>query len=118
MFELEPRCLERLTASNAFDLGDAPCVLFGLRGCLPVEEQDLTPLPKETFEPCALDWFHPRCALGLWDRTNALLAATAGSTVPNRNAVDGSHCRRGVSGAWRAPTSLSRHWSRSLRARI
>jgi hypothetical protein len=90
MFELDHHCLERLTSSNAFDLGDAPCVLFGLRGCLPVEEQDLTPLSRETFEPCALDWFHPRCALGIWDRTKGLLAATAGSTVPNRNAVEGS----------------------------
>lgn len=90
MFELDHSCLERLTVSNAFDLGEAACVLFGLRACLPIEEQDLTPLPQETFEPCALDWFHPRCALGIWDRRKRLVAATAGSTVPNRSAVERS----------------------------
>lgn len=90
MFELDHQTLERLAASNAFDLGDAGCVLFGLRGCLPVEEQDLTPLAKETIQPCELDWFKPRCTLGIWDRKYNVVTATAGSTVPNRNSVEKS----------------------------
>jgi hypothetical protein len=90
MFRLDDAALRRMADSNGMDLGKASCVLFGLRGCLPLEELDLTPLESETFELAELDHFRPRCAIGIWDRDRKLVAATAGSTVPNRNAVAGS----------------------------
>ena len=74
MFEANHPSFQRLGRANGFELSESKLLLFGLRGCLPIE----------------LDWFRPRCALGIWDRGRQVLGATSGSTVPNRASVSDS----------------------------
>jgi hypothetical protein len=87
MFTIDHTGLARLAAAGACDLGGEACVLFGLRGCLPVNTADVTPGPAKPLRVVPTDNEFLRCTLGVWFPQDETLMAVPGSIVPHRKAV-------------------------------
>jgi endonuclease G len=81
MFALRDKALSRLCLINSFVVQE-DLVLFGLRGCSPINEFDTELRSERQLELTTLDYVHPRCTLGVWNRGAATVFATSGSTVP------------------------------------
>lgn len=95
MFTLDHAALARLAAAGAYDLGGASCLLFGLRGCLPVNTADVTLGPAKPLRVVATDHEFLRCTMGVWFPAEATLMAVPGSTVPHRKAVTAAQAAAG-----------------------
>lgn len=87
MFSFDQAALARLAAAGSCDLGAEACVLFGLRGCLPVNVADTTPGPAKPLRVVTADHVSMRCTLGVWFPREGAMLAVPGSTVPHRKAV-------------------------------
>lgn len=87
MFTLDDAALVRLAAAGSYDLGEAGCVLFGLRGCLPVNTVDTTIGAAKPLRVVPTDHQFLRCTMGVWFPAEGTLMAVPGSTVPFRKAV-------------------------------
>jgi hypothetical protein len=95
MFVLSEEHLLRLWRLNQFTVPTDRWVLFGLRGCLPVDDDDLSFARSHTLRVEAVDYTHPRCTLGQWQPGNGF-AVFAGSTVPHRKHVEESRPQGGA----------------------
>lgn len=89
-FTLDNSALMKLCARNLFEVPADDMVLFGLRGCIPVNaglsqkfesKHELMVMPT--------DYRHPRCVIGQWLPEEKKLAAFAASTVPHESHVKG-----------------------------
>ncbi|MBL8702287.1 MAG: peptidoglycan-binding protein [Alphaproteobacteria bacterium] len=106
MFNLTGTALARLASLNSFDIRD-DVVMFGLRGCLPVSEQDGAPRREVPLDVGEVDNIHPRCTLGLWWRGRDEIACFPGSTSPFKGAIEKSAAAGGA-GANQMMTQLAR----------
>jgi len=86
MFVLTEEHLLRLWRINQFDVPKDRCVFFGLRGSLPVNDEDFSFARSHTVQVAAVDHLHPRCTLGQWQPGKGF-ALFPGSTVPHRKYV-------------------------------
>lgn len=69
-------------------------VFFGLRGCLPVNEEDHEFRTEHLVELAEPDYIHPRCTLGQWYQGK--MALFQGSTVPHRKYIEKAIARNGL----------------------
>lgn len=93
-FSLDSAGLETLFRAYGIPRPDAGLVLFGLRGCLPLE------VPKGwvtsvKLAPAKVDHRHMRCTLGIWDPARKKLFAAPGSTVPLKENVEKAAAKGG-----------------------
>ena len=95
MFMLDHAAVSRLAAAGAYDLGRDACVLFGLRGPLPVNTADVTVGKEKPVRVVAPDHEHLRCTLGVQFPREEVLLAVPGSTVPHRKAVEAAKAAGG-----------------------
>jgi hypothetical protein len=83
-FRLTAAHLRELCAANHFEIPSSQnLVLFGLRGCRPVDVEEIG-----FADSCELQEYEPdhanfRCTLGVWDVKAGRIATFLGSTVPN-----------------------------------
>jgi hypothetical protein len=87
MFTLKEEHLRRLCQINAFPVPEDEMVFFGLRGCLPVDEERRDFRAKHKVHVVAVDYLHPRCVLGQWKPRKERIAVFPGSTVPHKKHV-------------------------------
>lgn len=96
MFAIKHVDLDRLFRASEFALPAEAAILFGLRGALPTNEVDFEPRGERNVELRDIDNLHPRCAIGLWDRKDEMVALFAGSTVPWKGAIQQSIPKGGL----------------------
>jgi len=94
MFILKEEDLMRLWQINQFDIPKDQWIFFGLRGCLPVDDQDHSFSREHQLEVVSPDYVHPRCTIGQWVPGKGF-AVFPGSTVPHRKHVESSIRRNG-----------------------
>lgn len=75
--------LRRLCELNHFPLPDQPLVFFGLRGALPVNDENHEFGSSRSLTMGEVDHLHPRCTIGQWRPAERTLAVFPGSTVPH-----------------------------------
>jgi hypothetical protein len=107
MFKLNAATLERLARINSFVL-ENDVVMFGLRGCLPINEQDGVPGKDKPVDVVEVNNINPRCTIGLWWRSDGEIACFPASTSPFMGAIEQA-VARGGQGANQAMTSLVRY---------
>lgn len=99
-FALTPDVLGRLYDLNCFETPQDRAALYGIRGCLPVNEKEYAPLGARQLDTVQTDHLYPRCTLGVWLISENLTAAFPGSTVPHSSAIvvgighEGSGCNQ------------------------
>jgi hypothetical protein len=89
MFVLTEEHLLALWRLNHFEIPTDRCVLFGLRGCLPADDENFAFERAHTLHVAPLDYTFPRCTLGQWLPGKGF-AVFPGSTVPHRKYVEAS----------------------------
>ena len=94
MFTLKENDLFGLWKLNQFAVPDDRWVFFGLRGCLPIDDQDHAFAREQQLELVEPDHVHPRCTLGQWAPGKGF-AVFPGSTVPHHRHVKSSVARGG-----------------------
>lgn len=94
MFILKEKDLLRLWEINQFAVPDDQWVFFGLRGCLPVDDEDHLFANEQRLEIVTPDYIHPRCTIGQWAPGKGF-AVFPGSTVPHRKHVEKSISKGG-----------------------
>jgi hypothetical protein len=95
MFSLKEEDLLTLWKLNLFPVPEDRYVFFGLRGCLPVNNQDQTFAKAHLLQVVIPDYGHPCCTLGQWAPGRGF-AVFPGSTVPHRKHVQKAMLRGGV----------------------
>lgn len=75
--------LRRLSALNHFPIPDHPLVFFGLRGAIPVNDENHEFGSSRSLTMAEVDHLHPRCTIGQWRPAERTLAVFPGSTVPH-----------------------------------
>lgn len=95
-FRLNKDHLRRLCQINSFPITDDGTVLFGLRGFLPVDEDNYGFEDKHGVILAEIDYVHPRCTLGQWLPGEGKIALFPGSTVPHIRYVKISKERNGL----------------------
>jgi hypothetical protein len=95
MFVLSEEHLLRLWRLNQFAVPSDRWVFFGLRGCLPVDDDNHEFARSHTLRVETVDYTHPRCTLGQWQPGKGF-AVFAGSTSPHRKHVEESRLQGGV----------------------
>jgi hypothetical protein len=94
MFILTEDHLLQLWELNQFPVPKDRWVFFGLRGCLPVNDNDHSFAREHPVQVEAIDYIHPRCTLGQWQPGKGF-ALFPGSTVPHRKHVSNARVREG-----------------------
>lgn len=99
-FNLTGAVLRRLFDLNSFAIPSDRAVLFGLRGCLPLNEKEYGLHASRQLETAVPDHRYPRCVIGIWLPQTDQVAAYPGSTVPYYESVaaaipaDGEGCNQ------------------------
>ena len=86
MFTLTEESLWKLWRQNQFLVPDQEVVFFGLRGCLPLQEDDWSFGRQQRVGPAELNYRNPRCTLGQWVPEKGF-ALFPGSTVPHQRYI-------------------------------
>lgn len=89
MFEIKPSHIIRLAKVNSFPVPDNEMFFFGLRGCLPIDEDSTDFKQSQMVETIDFDHKHPRCTLGQYDPEKGI-ALFPGSTVPHLSHIQNS----------------------------
>src|SRR5436190_20011115 len=95
MFVLTEDDLRNLWALNHYPVDGNGWILFGLRGCLPVNDENHKFAGSHQVIVEAVDYIHPRCTLGQW-KPGIGIALFPGSTVPHRKYVEASRPQGGA----------------------
>lgn len=95
-FQFKERQLRKLCRINSFPIQDKKLVFFGLRGCLPADEDNHDLKGEQIFLLADIDYIHPRCTLGQWFPEEGKIALFPGSTVPHIRYVKMSKERNGL----------------------
>ncbi len=82
-FALTGSVLRELADANHFDLGVDRFVIYALRGATIVEQNDGNYHASVNLDDDIPDHHASHCVIGVWDRTNDMVCAFTGSTVPN-----------------------------------
>lgn len=95
-FSITPAVLRRLYDLNCFEVPKDRAALFGIRGCLPLNEKEYSALGTRQLETIAIDYSHPRCTLGVWLPAENAIAAYPGSTVPHSTSIPKGVGKQGI----------------------
>ena len=98
MFTLAEKHLSKLCEQNSFEIGSGEMVFFGLRGCLPVDDNDHTFRKEQQLKTESINYINPRCTFIQWRPAKNDFAVFPGSTVPNVKHVRSS-VEKGGAGA-------------------
>jgi len=79
--------LRMLCTLNHFPIPAQPLVFFGLRGAIPVNDENQDFGSARSLNMTDVDYLHPRCTIGQWRPTERTLAVFPGSTVPHLNLI-------------------------------
>ena len=90
MFTIKSEHLYKLFEINNFPVSEHELVFFGLRGCLPVNEDDNTFQQAVTLSLGDIDYKYLRCTLIQWNVNDDTIAAFPASTVPHEKHVTSS----------------------------
>ncbi len=82
MFTLKEEHLKRLCQINHFHVPSDGIIFFGLRGCIPINDDDHEFRNEHQVEVAETDYRHPRCIIGQW-KPNQGIALFIGSTIPH-----------------------------------
>ena len=93
-FTLSHASLEKLFAGFHIRPEGDGMLLFGLRGCLPVQSPEGW-IASAKVRPAPVDHIHMRCTLGIWDRKGKRVFVAPGSTVPHKDNVEKAAARKG-----------------------
>lgn len=88
--------LRRLCEINSFPIPEDGMVFLGLRGCLPVDEDNEDFAAEHEIIPAEINYLNPRCTLGQWLPKEGKMALFPGSTVPHIKHVKISKERNGL----------------------
>lgn len=97
MFRLNADNLRKLWKQNQFIVPDDKWVLFGLRGCLPIDDGNYELADEQAVMLENIDHVHPRCIIGQMTPEGEIAVFPA-STVPHRRYISKS-VERGGRGA-------------------
>ena len=86
--------LERMFGAFRIPLQADGLILFGLRGCLPVQSSPGWSAAIKVHS-AEVDHVHMRCTLGIWDRRGRRVFAAPGSTVPHKDNAEKAAARKG-----------------------
>ena len=86
--------LRAMFARCAYDFPETEMVLFGIRGALPADADDVSFGPSKVLLPTKIDYRSMACTLGQWTPENGI-AVFPGSTVPNQHYIDAAAARMG-----------------------
>lgn len=86
MFQFDSSHIERLLRTSLISI-DKRYLLFAIRGCLPVNLQDIDWSPSKPLRQVPVDYRRLRCTVGLVDLEAKLLMACPASTVPRLDYV-------------------------------
>ena len=79
--------LRMLCTLNHFPIPAQPLVFFGLRGAIPVNDENHDFGSARSLSMAEVDSLHPRCTIGQWRPAERTLAVFPGSTVPHLNHI-------------------------------
>ena len=82
-YTLTEQHLHRLCEINNFNLPTGQMILFGLRGCLPVDTTDHDFATEHEVDFKELNYVNPRCTIIQWRPADGEFAVFPGSTVPS-----------------------------------
>ena len=120
MFAVEEKHLFRLCEVNRYLLPADEMIFFGIRGCLPVLDDDHSFKKSHQAEVVPVDYTHPRCTLGQWMPGEGF-ALFPGSTVPHRSHVESAlrsrSGRRSGEGANQLMTGLFKNYKKGRHPR-
>jgi hypothetical protein len=85
MFTISHEHLEKACEVNSFPVPSTGMVLFGFRGCLPVDTANHDFKTEHQLDITAVDYISPRCTLGQWLPADKKFAVFPGSTAPHKN---------------------------------
>lgn len=94
-FELTHDLLAAICRRNLFPVPETGMVFFGLRGCLPMDPEDVSFSLSRSLRPAEVNYLNPRCTLGQWMPQNRMLALFPGSTCPSLRLVEVARTRGG-----------------------
>lgn len=83
MFTINSNILETLSSINHFTINEDELIFFGLRGTLPVDEDNHEYQKDHLVQLTEIDYSHPRCTLIQWKPSEKMIAIFPGSTVPH-----------------------------------
>ncbi len=111
MFAIHHDTLVKLCEINSFTLPSDPLIFFGLRGCLPLEDDDQSFKDVIALSLSPIDYTHLNCTLFQWDPAKKKIAAFPASTVPHRKHMEDS-LSRGGSGTNQLLTGMYKNYKK------
>lgn len=96
MFRLTESHLRVLCELNCFEYPKSKMVFFGLRGCLPLDENNHTFANEHSMELITPNHENPRCTIIQWRPKQKDFATFPASTVPHKKYIGKSLARQGV----------------------
>jgi hypothetical protein len=87
MFTINSDHLEMLCSINSFEISESELIFFGLRGALPIDEDNNNYQEEHIIQLTEIDYVHPRCTIIQWILKDKKLAIFPGSTVPHKRYV-------------------------------
>jgi hypothetical protein len=96
MFTLKESHLKKLCKINSYQLPETEIIFFGIRGCLPVNDNNSEFKKEQAVYLSDTNYVNPRCTIGQWSPSKGTIAVFPGSTVPHLNHVKTAHAKGGV----------------------
>lgn len=90
MFRLKSSHLDMLIKLNSFKIRNDDIVFLGLRGCLPVDENDYSFTEELLLDNANINYTNPRCTIIQWRPSEHQAAAFPASTVPHKKYIASS----------------------------
>lgn len=83
MFQIDSAVLHKLCSYNSFQINNKELIFFGLRGLLPVDDNNFDFQESHFVKLSDLDYRHPKCSIIQWFPSENKLAIFPASTVPH-----------------------------------
>lgn len=93
--KLNEKDLRRLCEINSFPIPLDRMIFFGLRGCLPEDDEDHEFKTEHGISIETVNYMNPRCTLGQWLPQEGKIALFPGSTVPHKKHIRTSLTKSG-----------------------
>lgn len=96
MFTLKERSLHRLCEINNFKMSENGMIFFGLRGCIPVNDENQSFADEHDLYLINVNNINPRCTIIQWQPKEKSFAVFPGSTAPHLKYIKKSKIQNGV----------------------
>lgn len=95
MFKIDSQILKNLNSINHFQINENELIFMGLRGLLPIDENNHEYKDEHLVQLVEIDYLHPRCTIIQWIPKEGKIALFPGSTVPHNKYVRTSLIKNG-----------------------